>query len=102
MDPGPQLKVFGVRKLVNYPREHPHFYDWMNKTFRQKLDEFFMDEDLKLLLCALLGYVGARAERVSAASALTACVSYYIQEKLINLICTLYLSFLRKHYAPVV
>ncbi|MEM1750083.1 MAG: NAD(P)/FAD-dependent oxidoreductase [Desulfurococcaceae archaeon] len=71
-------KVFGVRKLVNYPREHPHFYDWMNKTFRQKLDEFFADEDLKLLLCALLGYVGAEPERVSAASALTACVSYYI------------------------
>ncbi|MEM4676007.1 MAG: NAD(P)/FAD-dependent oxidoreductase [Nitrososphaerota archaeon] len=71
-------KVFGVRKLVNYPREHPHFYDWMNKTFKQKLNEFFMDEDLKLLLCALLGYVGAGPERVSAASALTACVSYYI------------------------
>ncbi|MEM3944551.1 MAG: hypothetical protein QXJ59_10750, partial [Thermofilaceae archaeon] len=25
-------KVFGVKKLVDYPREHPHFYDWMSKT----------------------------------------------------------------------
>ncbi|MEM0085341.1 MAG: NAD(P)/FAD-dependent oxidoreductase [Candidatus Methanomethylicia archaeon] len=71
-------KVFGVKRLVDYPRGHPHFYDWMNKTFRQKLDEFFANEDLKALLCALLGYVGAGAEEVSAASALTACVSYYV------------------------
>ncbi|MCX8205293.1 MAG: NAD(P)/FAD-dependent oxidoreductase [Candidatus Nezhaarchaeota archaeon] len=71
-------KVLGVKKLVDYPREHPRFYDWASKTFRQKLDEFFRDEDLKTLLCALIGYVGARPEEVSAASALTACLSYYI------------------------
>ncbi|MEM0023837.1 MAG: NAD(P)/FAD-dependent oxidoreductase [Thermofilaceae archaeon] len=71
-------KVFGVEKLVDYPREHPHFYDWMSKTYRQKLDEYFRDEDLKLLLSALIGYVGAEPEKVSAASALTACVSYYL------------------------
>ncbi|MDW8011225.1 MAG: NAD(P)/FAD-dependent oxidoreductase, partial [Sulfolobales archaeon] len=71
-------KVFGVKKLVNYPREHPHFYDWMSKTFKQKLDEYFKNEDLKTLLCALLGYVGAGPERTSAASALTASISYYL------------------------
>ncbi|MCR8455881.1 MAG: hypothetical protein QXZ48_03200 [Zestosphaera sp.] len=43
--PPPELiaKVFGMKKLVNYPREHPHFYDWMSKSFRQKLDEYFSD-----------------------------------------------------------
>jgi all-trans-retinol 13,14-reductase len=41
------VKVFGRKKLLNYPREHPHFYDWMNKSFKQKLDEFFKNEDLK-------------------------------------------------------
>lgn len=56
-------KIFGVKKLVNYPKEHPKFYDWMNSTFRQKLDKFFVDEDLKTFLCALLGYVGAEPER---------------------------------------
>ncbi|MEM1632209.1 MAG: hypothetical protein QXX83_08795, partial [Thermofilum sp.] len=71
-------KVFGVEKLADYPREHPHFYDWMSKTYRQKLDEYFRDEDLKLMLSALIGYVGAEPEKVSAASALTACVSYYL------------------------
>jgi len=72
------VKVFGAKKLLNYPKEHPHFYDWMNKTFKQKLDEFFRNEDLKSLLCALLGYVGAKPDKISASSALTAVVSYYI------------------------
>jgi len=57
------VKVFGEKKLLNYPREHPHFYDWMNKTYKQKLDEYFRDEDLKALLCALLGYLGTEPDR---------------------------------------
>jgi len=72
------VKVFGERKLLNYPREHPHFYDWMNKPFNQKLDEFFKNEDLKTLLCALLAYVGTAPDKTLASSALTACVSYYL------------------------
>ena len=72
------VKVFGSKKLLNYPKEHPHFYDWMNKTFREKLDEHFEDEDLKALLCALIGYVGADPGEVPASSALTAVISYYI------------------------
>lgn len=31
------VKVFGPEKLLNYPKEHPTFYDWMNKTFEEKL-----------------------------------------------------------------
>ncbi|MCD6591849.1 MAG: NAD(P)/FAD-dependent oxidoreductase [Thaumarchaeota archaeon] len=72
------VKVFGSKKLLNYPKDHPHFYDWMNKTFKEKLDEYFKDEDLKNLLCALIGYIGAKPDKVSASSALTATVSYYI------------------------
>lgn len=72
------VKVFGGRKLLNYPREHPHFYDWLSKTYKQKLDEHFKNEDLKALLCALLGYVGTAPEKTSAASALVACVSYHL------------------------
>ena len=72
------VKVFGARKLLDYPREHPHFYDWLTKTYREKLDEFFRNENLKTLLGALLGYVGVEADRVSASSALTAVVAYYM------------------------
>ncbi len=71
-------KVFGGRKLLNYPMEHPHFYDWINKTYKQKLDEHFRNEDLKRLLCALISYVGTDPEKTAASSALTACVSYYL------------------------
>jgi len=72
------VKVFGGKKLLNYPMEHPHFYDWMNKTYKQKLDEYFEDTDLKEALCALLGYIGTRPEETPASAALTAVVSYYI------------------------
>ena len=71
-------KVFGARKLHDYPREHPHFYDWMSKTYKQKLDEYFTNEDLKTLLCALLGYLGTEPGKTLASSALTAVVSYYL------------------------
>lgn len=71
-------KLFGVKKLVNYPREHPHFYDWMNKTYGQKLDEYFADERLKQFLSALLGYVGTSPEKTPASTALTACITYYL------------------------
>jgi len=72
------VKVLGDRKLLYYPKEHPHFYDWMNKTYKEKLDEYFKDENLKALLCALLGYLGTEPEKTLASSALTACVSYYL------------------------
>ena len=72
------VRVLGEKALLDYPKEHPHFYDWMNRTFRQKLDEHFRSEELKRLLCALTGYVGADAEKIPASSALTAVVSYYL------------------------
>jgi len=72
------VKVFGAKKLVDYPKEHPHFFDWMNKTFKQKLDEYFKNEDIKCILCALLSYLGTEPEETLASSALTAVVSYYI------------------------
>ena len=72
------VKVLGARKLLDYPREHPHFYDWMNKTYKEKLDEYFANEDLKSLLCALLGYLGTKPDETPASSALTAVVSYYL------------------------
>ncbi|MEM4744831.1 MAG: NAD(P)/FAD-dependent oxidoreductase [Ignisphaera sp.] len=76
----PQLiaKVFGIKKLVDYPKDHPHFYNWMNKTFREVLDEYFRDEDLKTLISSLVSYLGVDPHNVSAASALTACISYYL------------------------
>lgn len=72
------VKVFGEKKLLNYPAEHPHFYKWMNRTFQDILDEYFSDSNLKTLLCALMGYVGTQPEETPASNALTAVISYYI------------------------
>ncbi len=72
------VKVYDRKKLLDYPKEHPYFYDWMNKTYKEKLDEYFTSEDLKTLLCALIGYLGTKPEETPASSALTAVVSYYI------------------------
>ncbi len=71
-------KLLGDRALLNFPSEYPHSYDWMGKTYRQKLDERFGNEDLKGLLCALLGYVGTTPEKTSGLAGLTACLSYYL------------------------
>lgn len=76
-------KVYGIKKLVDYPREHPHFYDWMSKTYEQRLDEYFVDEDLKKLLSGSLGYIGASPGKTPTSSALTACVSYYIHVRIL-------------------
>lgn len=71
-------KVFGARKLLNYLKEHPHFFDWLNKTYRQKLDEYFKNENLKTFLCDRMAYVGTAPEKTPANRALVACVSYYL------------------------
>jgi len=70
------VKAFGERKLLEYPRQHPHYQDWANKTYKQKLDEHFKNEDLKTLLCAQLGYIGTEPEKTLASSALGACISF--------------------------
>lgn len=72
-------KVFGLKKLFTYPKEYPNFYDWMGKTYRQKLDEYFDSEDLKKIFCTLLVYVGTKAEKTPARNGLAACVSYYLK-----------------------
>lgn len=71
-------KIFGGKKAVNYPKEYPHFYDWLNKTYQQKLDEYFKDKDLKELLCILIPYIGTKPEETPANNALSAMLSYYI------------------------
>ncbi|MBI5078613.1 NAD(P)/FAD-dependent oxidoreductase [Candidatus Saganbacteria bacterium] len=69
-------KAFGGEKVFNYPREHPHFYNYLNKTFKDKLDEFFKNENLKSLLGGLWGYTGAPPEKTSALMGLTVWMSY--------------------------
>ena len=50
----------------------------MSKTFKEVLDEYFNDENLKKFMAALLGYIGTSPEETTASSALTAAISYYM------------------------
>jgi phytoene dehydrogenase-like protein len=46
-----------VEDLLSYPQRNPHAYKWMDKPFVTMLDEFFKDQRVKDLLCALTGYL---------------------------------------------
>jgi all-trans-retinol 13,14-reductase len=51
-------KVFGEKGVLDFPKNYPHFYDWMSKTYQNKLDEYFESEELKRFLCSKLSYFG--------------------------------------------
>lgn len=72
------VKVFGEKKILNFPKEHSYFYDWLDKTFQEKLDKFFTNEDLKSFLGGLSAYTGTKTEETSALRALTVWMGYFI------------------------
>ena len=51
---------------------------WSTATYKQILDEFFKNEELKNILCSLLGYVGAHADQIPASSSLFVSLQYFI------------------------
>jgi len=71
-------KVLGEKSLLDHPKEHPHFYAWFDKTYKQKLDDYFENEELKELLCAMIDYIGTKPEGTSADTALTVLGYYFI------------------------
>jgi len=46
-----------VEDFLAYPTRNPHAHKWMDKPFVSMLDEFFKDQRVKDLLCALTGYL---------------------------------------------
>jgi all-trans-retinol 13,14-reductase len=72
------VKVFGGKKLLDYPKDHPCFYSWLDKTFQEKLDEYFTDEGLKSFLGGLAAYTGTEPWNTSAVMALTVWMGYFL------------------------
>ena len=72
------VKVFGVKKLLRFPKEKPNFYKWAIKNFRQKLDEYFKDEKLIDFVSTLTHYIDAPLDKVPGSTAIVACLSYLI------------------------
>ena len=58
--------------LKRYDETHRLMIEWRKKTYREVLDEYFQQDDIKTLLCSVLGYIGARASKNSAYSVVVA------------------------------
>lgn len=46
-----------VEEMMRYPLTHGHLMRWLNKPYREMLDEYFTDSRLKEVLSTLTGYV---------------------------------------------
>jgi len=59
-------KAFGKQKLEEYPKECPHYYEWLTKSWGQILDSYFKNEDLKALLNGFWNYYMAPPDEMPA------------------------------------
>ena len=75
--PPPLLwRVRGPQALLDYPKNHPHHYQWMQKSFQEVLDTYFQNRELKAFLSVLTAYLGAGAQNLNA-DAMAIIFGYY-------------------------
>jgi len=55
------VQLMGERAAAQLPRTYPGLYDWMNKSFGTKLDEYFQNPNLKTLFSSQAGQNGTPA-----------------------------------------
>jgi len=70
--------VLGTYSLLSYPFSHPTVMKWNNKSYKEKLDSYFKDEDLKQFFCSLLSCAGTIPEQTGAIRGLATCMPYFI------------------------
>jgi all-trans-retinol 13,14-reductase len=58
--------------LQRFPATHQLMAAWQGMTYREVLDTYFQQEEIKTVLCSMLGYIGARATKNSAFSVVVA------------------------------
>ncbi|MCK9356514.1 MAG: NAD(P)/FAD-dependent oxidoreductase [Dehalococcoidia bacterium] len=68
------VRLMGEKATANLPRTYPTLYDWLDKTFQQKLDEHFGNDNLKRLVAATAGQNGTKADVTPGLRALIGCV----------------------------
>lgn len=68
------VRLMGDKAAASLPRDYAKMYDWMGKTFRQKLDEYFESENLKALVAAASGQNGTTPEVTPGLRALIGCI----------------------------
>lgn len=59
-------KIMAEEWLQPYSNRHAHMEQWKQKTYKSVLDEYFQNEEIKAVLCNMLGYIGASASKNSA------------------------------------
>ncbi len=72
------VRLLGEKAAARMPRNYTALYDWMNKTYRQKLDEHLGSESLKAVLSAASGQSGTSAEATPGLRALLSCIGPYL------------------------
>lgn len=70
-------KIFSPLELRAYNQKIVHKVDWLNKTFQQKIDQYFINPKITRLLCSLLGYIGG-SRSMPALFALVGTLTYFI------------------------
>lgn len=73
------VRLLGEKAAAYLPRDYPAMYDWMNKTYRQKLDEHIESEDLKTLLATMSVRNGTTADATPGLRALLTCIGPVIE-----------------------
>ena len=68
------VKLLGEKAAARLPRDYPAMYDWMNKTYGQKLNEHMDNENLKTLLATMSGRNGTAADTTPGLRALLSCI----------------------------
>ena len=63
--------------LRTYSQTHANRLDWLNKTFQEKLDQYFTNPSIRSLLASLMGYVGA-SRKTPALFVLLGTLTYFI------------------------
>lgn len=51
------LTIGGEEGLQRFNEQHPNYMDWRDKSWKQKLDEFFTDPELKSLLNSIINHM---------------------------------------------
>ena len=71
------VKAMPKEWLSLYPKRHVNMLEWMDRSYQSVLDEYFENDEIKRILCGLLGYVGARASVTSATTVIASTFGYY-------------------------
>ena len=72
------VRLLGEKAAAHLPRKYATLYDWMNKTYRNKLDEHLGSESLKAVFSAASAQNGTSAEDTPGLRALLSCIGPYL------------------------